>query len=129
MLTIDTHTAEEVFNKLMESTVMKDIAGALALYDDSELFKLIDSEGNVLNYPQLIEMYEALFSNLEFVEVLESRISYEQLSPHSLLCFWTGKERIKMTGQDEAESSWCATVIIKQFNECWKIIHFHLTHF
>ena len=127
-MTIVKNTAEEVFDHLIESTAKKDAAGALSVYDDSELFKFIDSEGNALRYPQLVEMYETLFFNLDYVEVLESNISYEQLSPHAMLCFWSGKELIKMKDADEFESSWSATVVVKQFNECWKIIHFHLTH-
>lgn len=129
MTEIITNAVEEVFDKLIECTAQKDVAGAVALYDDSELFKFIDDERNVLKYPQLVELYTGLFNRLDYVEVLESTVSYEQLSHDAVLCFWSGKELIKMKDKDEVESSWSATVILKQFNEKWKIIHFHLIHF
>ena len=128
MIETTINTAEEVFDKLIEYTLQKDAVNALSLYDDSEIFKFIDDEGKVLNFQQLVEMYNNLFEQLEYVEILESSISYEQLSSDVSLCFWTGKELIKMKEVDEMESAWTATVIVKQLEDGWKIIHFHLTH-
>ena len=65
MTEIIINAAEEVFDKLIEYTAQKDVANAMALYDDWELFKFIDDEGNVLKYPHLVELYTGLFNRLE----------------------------------------------------------------
>lgn len=120
---------ESVFDNLIQYAHEKNLDGTLLQYDNSVHFKFINEKGEILNSKAFAEMFAGLMNMLDYVNIYESLVSVNELNAESALCIWQGKEKIKMKGADEVDSSWTATVLLKKFEESWKVMHFHATHF
>ena len=123
------NAATAIVDSLEEFTLQKNIDKLMTLYADSKDFQLIDNEGTPKSFIELKELYSNLFKNLDFFNALESQVKVVPINAETAYCVWQGKEEIKMMESEMMLSSWIATIVVKKFDDSWKIIHFHATHF
>lgn len=118
-----------IVDSLIEFTSKRNMDKLMTLYADSKEFRLIDNEGTPKNYSELKDLYSNLFIALESIKVLESKVSVVPINSETAYCVWQGKEEIKMKESEMMLSSWIASIFVQKFDNNWKIIHFHATHF
>ncbi|MCU4157084.1 nuclear transport factor 2 family protein [Carboxylicivirga sp. A043] len=86
-------------------------------------------DNKTYNTEQLSELYTYYFESIESVEILEQSFKVTPLGKYKALCIWQGKEKIKMKGHEQIESSWNSSLVMENKKGGWVIIHCHTSHY
>lgn len=112
---------------LMQCSIEKDFEKAISYWHNGDQFRFI-SDGESLSYEDLKHLYKDFFHNLEYIKVLENKVTTYPLSNYKALCIWEGIEKYKMIDSEELESKWISSLVMENKKGKWIILHAHTSH-
>lgn len=118
-----------LIQELIDLTLNRNMDEVLKLYDNSEEFKLINQDGSVMTYKDLVELYKQIFSEVEEQKVIQSNTDIKAISKNLAFVSWYGEEMVKMRNQEVSNSKWLTTFLVKKREGRWIILYGNMSHF
>lgn len=118
-----------LIQELIDLTLNRNMDEVLKLYDNSEEFKLINQDGSVMTYKDLVELYKQIFSEVEEQKVIQSNTDIKPISKNLAFVSWYGEEMVKMKNQEVSNSKWLTTFLVNKRDGKWIIIYGNMSHF